>query len=138
MDALIIWKHSKVSSKDINDVICKSISFFLCSYCHSMQRGMNLPLQNCLLLIMKIFWPPPYRAGQAPPPPLPENENFLQIFDFCQFPCHYAGFSRSYKEHNAKYGCIFNRSSNHKLWGDWKAKTTRPYYIQPNWIILKF
>ena len=24
----------------------------------------------------------------------------------------------------------FNRLSNHKLWGDWKSKATRPYSIQ--------
>ena len=33
---------------------------------------------------------------------------------------------------------IFNRSCNHKLWGDWKAKATKSYSIQPKWIILKF
>ena len=137
MDALIIWKHSKVSSKDINDVICKSISFFLCSYCHSMQRGMNLPLQNCLPLIMKIFWPPPYRAGQASPPSL-KMKTFFRSLTSVNFHVTMQASpdpTKNIMPNMAAYlidQVIINYGEIEK------QRQQRPYYIQPNWIILKF
>ena len=100
---------------------------------HSMPRGMNLSIENYSSLIgwanllkLNFFWTSP----QGKPPLKTKTFNFrnfsgLWFLSISFFPMQVLPDPR--KNIMPHMTTSFNISSNHNLWGDWKASIARPY-----------